>query len=32
MPTFLLVKDGNVVDKLVGASPQQLMKMVETHK
>ncbi|XP_077211829.1 thioredoxin H1-like [Tasmannia lanceolata] len=31
MPTFLFLKEGNVVDKLVGAKKDDLAKKIETH-
>ena len=32
MPTFLFVKDGKEVDKIVGAALDALLKSVATHK
>ena len=31
LPTFLVVSDAKIVDKLVGANPDKLVSMVETH-
>lgn len=28
MPTFILMKEGALVDKLVGANPQEIRKMI----
>ncbi|CAN8294204.1 unnamed protein product [Cochlearia groenlandica] len=30
MPTFMFLKDGNVMDKLVGANPDEIKKRVES--
>lgn len=30
MPTFILMKDGAVVDKLVGANPDEIRKRIDT--
>ncbi|KAJ6794776.1 thioredoxin H1 [Iris pallida] len=32
MPTFLFVKDGKIVDKIVGARKDDLPKKIEQHK
>ncbi|XVE87867.1 hypothetical protein DITRI_Ditri19aG0022800 [Diplodiscus trichospermus] len=29
MPTFLLMREGNVVDKLVGANPEEIRKRID---
>jgi len=29
MPTFLLLKNGDVVDKLVGANPEEIKKRID---
>nr|GEV55330.1 thioredoxin-like protein CXXS1 [Tanacetum cinerariifolium] len=31
MPTFLLIKEGVVVGRLVGANPEETKKRIETH-
>jgi len=31
MPTFVFVKSGEVVDRLMGANPQRLRELVEEH-
>lgn len=31
MPTFLFVKEGNVVDKVVGAKREELVQKTEKH-
>ncbi|GJS89450.1 thioredoxin-like protein CXXS1, partial [Tanacetum coccineum] len=31
MPTFLLIKEGVVVGRLVGANPEEIKKRIETH-
>lgn len=31
MPTFLFLKEGKVVDKLVGAKKEELQKLIEKH-
>lgn len=31
MPTFLLIKEGAVVGRLVGANPEEIKKRIETH-
>lgn len=30
MPTFLLMKDGAVVDKIVGANPEEVRRRIDT--
>jgi thioredoxin 1 len=32
MPTFLFIKAGEVVDRLMGASPARLQELIEEHK
>jgi len=32
MPTFLFVKGGEVVDRLMGASPARLQELIEEYK
>ena len=32
MPTFIFLKEGEVVDRLMGASPDRLREMIEEHK
>ncbi|CAH1426396.1 unnamed protein product [Lactuca virosa] len=32
MPTFMFLKDGKVVDRIVGASKDELPKKIETHR
>ncbi|MED6157458.1 hypothetical protein PIB30_118972 [Stylosanthes scabra] len=32
MPTFVLIKKGKVVDKVVGARKDQLQKLIDKHK
>ena len=32
MPTFLLIKRGTEVDKVVGANKEELQKKIETHR
>ncbi|XP_004489966.1 thioredoxin H2-like [Cicer arietinum] len=32
MPTFILIKKGNVVERVVGAKKEELQKLVEKHK
>ncbi|PNX60763.1 thioredoxin H2-2, partial [Trifolium pratense] len=32
MPTFILMKKGKVVDKVVGAKKEELEKLVEKHQ
>ena len=32
MPTFVLVKDGKEVDRVVGAKKDELEKKIEKHK
>jgi thioredoxin-like negative regulator of GroEL len=32
MPTFLFLKQGEVVDRLMGASPSRLQELIEEHK
>lgn len=32
MPTFVFVKGGEVVDRLMGANPTALQEMIEEHK
>ena len=32
MPTFVFIKDGDVVDRLMGANPTRLQEMIEDHK
>lgn len=32
MPTFLFIKQGEVLDKLMGASPERLQELIEEHK
>lgn len=31
MPTFLLIKEGNVVDRVVGAKKKELKEAIEKH-
>jgi len=31
MPTFILMKKGKVVDKVVGAKKEKLQKLIEKH-
>jgi len=31
MPTFILIKKGKVVDKVVGAKKEELQKLIEKH-
>jgi thioredoxin 1 len=31
MPTFVFVKDGEVVDRLMGANPTRLQELIEEH-
>ena len=32
MPTFVFVKQGQVVDRLMGASPQRLQELIDEHQ
>ena len=32
MPTFIFVKGGEVVDRLMGANPSRLQELIEEHK
>lgn len=32
MPTFIFVKDGEVVDRLMGASPDRLQELLREHQ
>ena len=32
MPTFVFIKDGAVVDRLMGANPTRLQELIEEHK
>lgn len=32
MPTFIFLKQGEVVDRLMGASPTRLQELIEEHK
>jgi thioredoxin 1 len=32
MPTFVFIKDGDVVDRLMGANPTRLQEMIEEYK
>jgi thioredoxin 1 len=32
MPTFLFLKQNQVVDRLMGASPARLQELIEEHK
>jgi thioredoxin 1 len=32
MPTFVFVKNGEVVDRLMGANPERLKELIEEHK
>ena len=32
MPTFLFIKNGEVVDRLMGANPARLQELIEQHK
>ncbi len=32
MPTFVFIKDGEVVDRLMGANPTRLQEMIEEYK
>lgn len=32
MPTFLFIKGGTVVDRLMGANPQRLQELIDEHK
>lgn len=32
MPTFIFIKGGEVVDRLMGASPERLQEMIDEHK
>jgi thioredoxin 1 len=32
MPTFIFLKHGEVVDRLMGASPSRLQELIEEHK
>lgn len=32
MPTFLFLKDGKEVDKLVGAKKEELQKLIDKHR
>ncbi|KAL4274206.1 hypothetical protein AHAS_AhasUnG0015800 [Arachis hypogaea] len=32
MPTFVLVKKGKIVDKVVGARKEELQKLIEKHR
>lgn len=31
MPTFLFIKNGEVIDRLMGANPKRLQNMIEEH-
>jgi len=31
MPTFLFIKEGEVVDRLMGANPQRLQELILEH-
>ena len=32
MPTFVFIKDGEVVERLMGANPTRLQELIEEHK
>jgi thioredoxin 1 len=32
MPTFLFIKGGEVVDRLMGANPERLQELIHEHK
>ena len=32
MPTFLFIKGGEVVDRLMGANPTRLQELIDEHK
>ena len=32
MPTFLFIKKGEIVDRLMGANPARLQELIEEHK
>ncbi|KAE8023358.1 hypothetical protein FH972_009066 [Carpinus fangiana] len=32
MPTFILIKNGKVVDKVVGATKEELRRKIEKHR
>jgi len=32
MPTFVFIKGGQVVDRLMGASPARLQELIDEHK
>lgn len=32
MPTFILIKNGNAVDKVVGATKEELRRKIEKHR
>jgi thioredoxin 1 len=32
MPTFVFIKSGDVVDRLMGASPARLQEMIDEYK
>jgi thioredoxin 1 len=32
MPTFVFIKDGDVVDRLMGANPTRLQELIEEYK
>lgn len=32
MPTFVFIKGGEVVDRLMGASPARLQELIDEHK
>lgn len=32
MPTFLFIKQGTVVDRLMGANPAALQQLIDEHK
>lgn len=31
MPTFVLMKDGQVLNKIVGANPEEIKKMIDAY-
>ncbi len=32
MPTFVFIKDGEVVERLMGANPSRLQELIEEHR
>lgn len=32
MPTFIFIKGGDIVDRLMGANPTRLQELIQEHK